>query len=97
MFDKTKEIINKLCSDFWHVFYTCEVYDYVTYVEYKDIVKAREIASSWTSIMPLQMIQNEEARLVFSEPKRAHVTPLFVSLHWLRVAARIKFKTLMLV
>ncbi len=42
------------------------------------------------------MIQNAAARLVFSEPKRAHVTPLFVSLHWLSVAARIKFKTLML-
>ncbi len=42
------------------------------------------------------MIQNAAARLVFSEPKRAHVTPLFISLHWLPVAARIKFKTLML-
>ncbi len=30
------------------------------------------------------------------EPKRAHVTPLFVCLHWLPVAACIKFKTLML-
>ncbi len=45
---------------------------------------------------PLQMIQNAAARLVFNEPKRAHVTPLFVSLHWLPVVARIKFKTLML-
>ncbi len=42
------------------------------------------------------MIQNAAARLVFSEPKRAHVTPLFISLHWLPVAARIQFKTLML-
>ncbi len=42
------------------------------------------------------MIQNAAARLVFSEPKRAHVTPLFISLHWFPVAARIKFKTLML-
>ncbi len=48
------------------------------------------------TIKPLQMIQNAAARLVFNEPKRAHVTPLFVSLHWLPVAARIKFKTLML-
>ncbi len=31
----------------------------------------------------------------FSEPKRAHVTPLFISPHWLPVAAHIKFKTLM--
>ncbi len=48
------------------------------------------------TIKPLQMIQNAVARLVFNEPKRAHVTPLFVSLHWLPVAARIRFKTLML-
>ncbi len=48
------------------------------------------------TIEPLQMIQNAAARLVFNEPKRAHVTPLFVSLHWLPVAARIKFKTSML-
>ncbi len=42
------------------------------------------------------MIQNAAAQLVFNEPKRAHVTPLCVSLHWLPVAARIQFKTLML-
>ena len=42
------------------------------------------------------MIQNAAARLVFNQPKRAHVTPLLISLHWLPVAARIKFKTLML-
>ncbi len=52
------------------------------------------LASS--TIKPLQMIQNAAARLVFNEPKRAYVTPLFISLHWLPVAARIKFKTLML-
>ncbi len=48
------------------------------------------------TIKPLQMIQNAAEWLVFNEPKRAHVTPLFVSLHWLPVAARIQFKTLML-
>ncbi len=48
------------------------------------------------TIKPLQMIQNAAPRLVFNEPKRAHVTPLFVSLHWLPVAALIQFKTLML-
>ncbi len=49
-----------------------------------------------STIKLLQMIQNAAARLVFNKPKRAHVTPLFISLHWLPVAARIKFKTLML-
>ncbi len=31
------------------------------------------------TIKHLQMIQNAAARLVFNEPKRAHVTPLFIS------------------
>ncbi len=48
------------------------------------------------TIKPLQIIQNAATRLVFSEPKRSNVTSLFISLHWLPVAARIKFKTLML-
>ncbi len=48
-----------------------------------------------STIKPQQIIQNAAARLVFNEPKRAHVTPIFISLHWLPVAARIKFKTLM--
>ncbi len=34
-------------------------------------------------------------RVVFNEPKKAHVTPLFIRLHWLPIAARIKFKVLM--
>ena len=33
---------------------------------------------------------------MFNQPKRAHVTPLLIDLHWLPVAARIKFKSLML-
>ncbi|KAI2645655.1 hypothetical protein H4Q32_028702 [Labeo rohita] len=48
------------------------------------------------TIKLLQMIQNAAARLVFNELKRAHVTPLFITLHWLPVAACIKFKSLML-
>src|SRR4029434_7528627 len=45
---------------------------------------------------PLEMIQHAVAHLVFNQPKRAHVTPLLIALHWLPVAARIKFKSLML-
>src|SRR4029434_8871283 len=47
-------------------------------------------------VKPLQMIQNAAARLGFNQPKRAHATPLPLELHWLPVAARIKFKSLML-
>ncbi len=54
---------------------------------------------SWqvfSSIKPLQLIQNAAARLIFNEPKRTHVTPLFINLHWLPIAAQcIKFKALM--
>ncbi len=48
-----------------------------------------------SSIEPLQLIQNAAARLIFNELKRTHVTPLFIHLHWLPIAARIKFKALM--
>ncbi len=47
-----------------------------------------------SSIKPLQLIQHAAARLIFNEPKRMHVTPLFINLHWLPIA-RIKFKSLM--
>ena len=48
------------------------------------------------AIKPLQMVQNAAARLVFTQPKRAHVTPLFIQLHWLPVAARINHKAMTL-
>ncbi len=48
-----------------------------------------------SSIKPPQLTQNTAARLIFNEPKRMHVTPLFISLHWLPIAAHIQFKALM--
>ena len=45
---------------------------------------------------PLQLIQNATARLVFNQPKFSHVSPLLRSLHWLPVAPRTEYKTLML-
>ncbi|XP_064174041.1 uncharacterized protein LOC135245123 [Anguilla rostrata] len=45
---------------------------------------------------PLQLIQNAAARLVYNLPRDSHVTPLLISLHWLPVQARIRFKTLVL-
>uniref|UniRef100_A0A673MKR4 AP-4 complex subunit beta-1-like n=1 Tax=Sinocyclocheilus rhinocerous TaxID=307959 RepID=A0A673MKR4_9TELE len=45
-----------------------------------------------SSIKPLQLIQNAAAILIFNKPKRMHVTPLFIDLHCLPIAARIKFK-----
>ncbi len=43
---------------------------------------------------PLQLIQKMEAINIFNELKRTHVTPLFINLYWLPIAAHIKFKAL---
>ncbi len=48
-----------------------------------------------SSIKPLQLIQNAAARLIFNEPKRTNVPPLFIHFHWLPIPAGIKFKALM--
>ncbi|KAI4884376.1 hypothetical protein NFI96_000286 [Prochilodus magdalenae] len=48
------------------------------------------------AIRPLQLVQNAAARIIFNLPKFTHLTPLLLSLHWLPVVARIRFKTLML-
>lgn len=39
------------------------------------------------AIKPHQMIQNGAARVVFNVTKRDHVTPLFISLHWLQLTS----------
>ena len=46
------------------------------------------------ALKPLQLVQNAAARLISCLPKSAHVTPLLIDLHWLPIAARIRFKTL---
>ena len=43
-------------------------------------------------LQKLQLIQNRAARLILKEPKRAHVTPMLRSLHWLPVNARIDYR-----
>ena len=45
----------------------------------------------------LQKIQNTAARIVTGTRKRDHITPVLVSLHWLPVEKRIKFKILVIV
>ncbi len=45
-----------------------------------------------SSVKPLQLIQNTAARFICNEPKRMHITPLFINLHWLPIAARIKIQ-----
>ena len=44
----------------------------------------------------LQKIQNIAARIVTRTPRREHITPVLHNLHWLPVAARIKYRVLLL-
>ena len=44
----------------------------------------------------LQAVQNASARLVTLSRKHDHITPVLIDLHWLPVAARIKFKIIIL-
>ncbi len=55
-----------------------------------------QCSSGWTSIKHNQTSTNDSECSGPTGLQRAHVTPLFISLHWLPVAARIQFKTLML-
>lgn len=47
---------------------------------------------SKNSLRPLQRVQNAAARLVTGIGSRDHVTPALISLHWLPVYYRIRFK-----
>ena len=47
-------------------------------------------------IVKLQRVQNAAAKLVYRQPRFAHVTPLLHDLHWLPVKFRIDFKVLSL-
>ena len=46
----------------------------------------------WSTLEPLQRVQNSAARLIFELSPRAHVTPSLLQLHWLPVQWRIQFK-----
>jgi len=49
----------------------------------------------YSTIKPLQQIQNSAARLITSTRRYDHITPVLKSLHWLPVDCRIVFKVLL--
>uniref|UniRef100_A0A3P9JXN4 Reverse transcriptase domain-containing protein n=1 Tax=Oryzias latipes TaxID=8090 RepID=A0A3P9JXN4_ORYLA len=50
-----------------------------------------------TNIKNLQLLQNSAARVLTKTRRRAHITPILKSLHWLPICFRIDFKILLLV
>ncbi|KAK3553056.1 hypothetical protein QTP86_031184, partial [Hemibagrus guttatus] len=64
------------------------------------VLESERMPEEWRRSVLVPIFKNkgdvQSARLVFNLPKFSHTTPLLRSLHWLPVAARIRFKTLML-
>ena len=54
------------------------------------------LGSTKYNLNKLQIIQNMGCRVIFKAGKYAHVTPLFMELHWLSVPDRITYKILVL-
>ena len=60
-----------------------------------DYCNALYIGLNQTSISRLQLVQNAAARFLTNTSRRAHITPVLHTLHWLPVRFRIDFKSLL--
>ena len=47
-----------------------------------------------SSISRLQIIQNQDARILTRTPCRDHITKVLIDLHWLKIEERIVYKIL---
>ena len=45
-----------------------------------------------SSILRLQRIQNQAARIVTRTPRRDHITEVLIDLHWFKIKERIVYK-----
>ena len=102
------EIKAKCKSAWWQLFQISKIKKYLTTEQLKTVTVSLVLSkldqnNSLLHDLPdyllrkLQRIQNSAARLVCSAGRQMDATPLLVSLHWLPVKQRIKFKILLLV
>ena len=74
------------CSTIIHALISCRL-DYCNSILYN-------VPKSKTD--RLQRIQNQCARILTKSPRREHITPVLMKLHWLKIQDRIIYKLLML-
>ena len=74
------------CSTIIHALISCQL-DYCNYILYN-------VPKSKTD--RLQRLQNQCARILTKSPRREHITPILMKLHWLKIQDRIIYKMLML-
>ena len=74
------------CSTIIHALISCRL-DYCNSILYN-------VPKSKTD--RLQRIQNQCARILTKSPRREHITPVLMKLHWLKIQDRIIYKMLML-
>ncbi len=98
--------VNTICrSCYFHLRNISSIRQYITTDACRTIVQATvtsrlDYANSLLYGLPqnlmgrLQRLQNVAARIITRTPKRDHITPVLLSLHWLPVEYRPKFKIL---
>ena len=100
--------INLMCRSAFHALYkVSKLAMYLDHVSITRLIHAfvtsrLDLYNSLLSGLPdsylnkLQRVQNSAARMINKIPKRSHITPTLIQLHWLPITARIQFKLLLI-
>ena len=103
-----KQQVNRVASTcFYHIRRLRQIKRYITIDAMKHLVAAVILGRldycnsvlvglPWSTVAPLQRVQNAAAKLVLGLSPRDHVSPAFVELHWLPIHYRIQFKLALL-
>ena len=107
-FKFNKQINAIVKSSFYHLRLLAKVKPFLSFSSFEqaihafissrlDYCNALYIGINQNALSRLQLVQNSAARLLTGTKKRAHITPILASLHWLPVSFRIDFKILLFV
>ena len=75
----------------------CKAAVQVTVVSRSDYCCSLLAGLTQSQLTRLQRLQNSAARMISATPRRQHITPILLELHWLPCQLRIQFRVLVLV